>query len=103
PSDADVARVLATVRRRVLRLLARRGLAADETADFDPLADESPALAGMSAAAVRGRVALGPRAGARVMQIGREPDAPWGTSRGPRQAHLEGFDLHADVTVAAGD
>jgi hypothetical protein len=25
------------------------------------------------------------------------------TSRGPRQAHLEGFDLHADVVVPAGD
>jgi len=25
------------------------------------------------------------------------------TSRGPRQAHLDGFDLHADVCVPAGD
>jgi hypothetical protein len=43
------------------------------------------------------------RAGARVIQIGHEPDAPWVTSRSPRQAHLEGFDLHADITVAADD
>ncbi len=52
---------------------------------------------------MQGRVALGARAGARVIQIGREPDAPWVTSRGPRQAHLEGFDLHADIAVAADD
>jgi len=65
----------------------------------DPLAEESLALAGISAAAVQGRVAFGPRAGARVLQLGREPDAPWVTSRGPRQAHLEGFDLHADIAV----
>src|SRR5207253_7089986 len=26
---------------------------------------------------------------------------PWITSTGPRQAHLEGFDLHANVAVAA--
>ena len=71
--------------------------------DVDPLAEESPALAGISSAAVQGRVALGPRAGARVIQIGREPDAPWVTSRGPCQAHLEGFDLHAAITVAADD
>jgi hypothetical protein len=103
PSDEDVARLLATIRRRVLRLLARRGLAVDEAPDVDPVAEESLALAGISSAAVQGRVALGPRAGARVMQIGHEPDAPWVTSRGPRQAHLDGFDLHADITVAAHD
>jgi hypothetical protein len=103
PSDPDVARLLGTIRRRILRLLRRRGLAADAAPGVDPLAEESPALAGISSAAVQGRIALGPRAGARVMQIGREPDAPWVTSRGPRQAHLEGFDLHADITVAADD
>ncbi|MBI3637331.1 MAG: transposase [Candidatus Rokubacteria bacterium] len=52
---------------------------------------------------MQGRVALGPRAGARALQLGREPDAPWVTSRGPRQAHLEGFDLHADIMVGADD
>jgi Putative transposase len=35
--------------------------------------------------------------------VGREPAAPWVTSRGPCQAHLEGFDLHANITVAADD
>ena len=103
PSDEDVARLLAVIRRRVLRLLVRRGLAALDWADVDPLAEESAALAGISSAAVQGRVALGPRAGARVIQIGREPDAPWVISRGPCQAHLEGFDLHAAITVAADD
>jgi len=103
PSDEEVAWLLAAIRRRVLRLLARRGLAVEDAPDVDPLAEESPALAGISSAAVQGRVALGPRAGARVIQIGREPDAPWVTSRGPCQAHLEGFDLHAAITVAAAD
>src|SRR5438128_12394102 len=103
PSEEDVARLLATIRRRVLRLLARRGLAVEDAPDGDPLAEESPALAGISSAAVQGRVALGPRAGARVIQIGREPDAPWVTSRGPCQAHLEGFDLHANLAVRADD
>ncbi|HLK09794.1 MAG TPA: transposase [Candidatus Binatia bacterium] len=60
-------------------------------------------LTGITSASVQGRVALGPRAGARVLQLGREPDAPWVTSRGPCQAHLEGFDLHAAITVAADD
>lgn len=103
PSDEDVARLLATIGRRVLRLLARRGLAVEDTSDVDPLAEESLALAGISSASIQGRVALGPRAGARVLQLGREPDAPWVTSRGPCQAHLEGFDLHANITVGADD
>ena len=43
------------------------------------------------------------RAGARVLQIGRVPGAPWVTSTGTRQAHLDGFDLHANVAVAANN
>jgi hypothetical protein len=103
PSDAEVGRLLATIYRRVRRLLGRRGLDVEDAPDVDPLAEESPALAGISSASIQGRIALGARAGERVLQIGREPDAPWVTSRGPCQAHLEGFDLHAAVTVAADD
>src|SRR5437773_2223036 len=103
PSDEEVARLLATIYRRVQRLLARRGLDVDDPPDVDPLAEESPALAGISSASIQGRIALGPRAGARVYQLGREPEAPWVTSRGPCQAHLEGFDLHASITVGADD
>jgi hypothetical protein len=103
PTDEEVARVLATIHGRVGRLLTRRGLAVEDRPDVDPLAEESPALAGISSASIQGRIAFGPRAGARVLQVGREPDAPWVTSRGPCQAHLEGFDLHANSTVAADD
>ena len=60
-------------------------------------------LAGIVGASVQGRVALGSRAGARVRRFGQEPDADAVTSRGPRQAHLDGFDLHANVWVAAND
>jgi len=107
PTDVEVARLLATIRTRVLRLLARRGLDLDgadpRAASVDPFAEESPALAGLSSAAVQGRIALGPRAGARILQLGRDPDAPWVTSSGPRHAHLEGFDLHANQAVPADD
>jgi hypothetical protein len=105
PSDEEVARLLATIRRRVRRLLVRRGLLVEET-DLPPpdlCVDESSALASMTAASVQGRVALGRRAGARVLTIGRDPDAPWVMSTGPRQAHLDGFDLHANVDVSADD
>ncbi|TMA46501.1 MAG: hypothetical protein E6J81_10520, partial [Deltaproteobacteria bacterium] len=76
PTDADVARLVATI------------------------AAESPALAGLASAAVHGRVALGPRAGARVARLGADPDAPWVESSQPLQARCDGFDLHGGVTVA---
>ena len=105
PSDAEVAAALATMRHRVQRLLVRRGLepADDATGPADRLADESPVLAGIVGASVQGRAALGSRAGARVRQLGDERDTAAVMSRGPRQAHLEGFDLHANVWVSAND
>jgi hypothetical protein len=84
-------------------LLVRQGLepSDDATGPADRLAEASPVLAGIVAASVQGRVALGPRAGARVRRLGQEPDTEAVTSRGPRQAHLAGFDLHANVWVSA--
>ncbi len=102
PSDDEVARLLATIRARVLRLLQRRGLASEEdVTPPDALAEESLAFAGISAASVLGRIALGRRAGARVWRLGHDPEAAWVASTGPRQAHLDGFDLHANVWVPA--
>jgi len=64
PSDEEVARLLAAIRARVRRLLRRRGLGDDaDLTPPDPLAEESLALAGISAASVHGRIALGRRAG----------------------------------------
>ena len=75
PSDGQVAQVLARIRRRVHRLLVRRGFdpGDDGTTPPDALADESVALAGMVSASVQGRVALGPHAGARVRRLGEGP------------------------------
>ena len=48
-------------------------------------------------------MALGARAGVRVRRLGQASDAEAVTSRGPRQAHLAGFDRHANVWVSAND
>jgi hypothetical protein len=105
PSDDDVAAVLALIRDRVGRLLRRRGLEPedDTTGPVDRLAEDAPLLAGIVSASVQGRVALGARAGRRVRRLGQEPDAEAVMSPGPRQAQLDGFDLHANVWVAAND
>jgi len=100
PTDDDVRRVVARVRRR----LARLGVTAAPDADgkVDPLADESGALAGLAQAAVLGRAALGRRTGRGPLRVGADPDAPWVDRVVPLHAHEAGFDLHAAVHVAAG-
>ncbi len=104
PTDEEVAVVLVTIATRVQRLLRRLGPDAHDAdaSRRDPVVDEFPVLAGISSASIQGRIALGPRAGARVWRLGEEPDAPW-LSSGPRHAHLAGFDLHANVAVPARD
>ena len=58
---------LATVTAYVGRLLAQRGSDdGDEGGMRDEWADDAPVLAGLAAASVQGRIALGARAGARV-------------------------------------
>jgi hypothetical protein len=61
-----------------------------------------PVVAQIQGASVLGRVATGPRAGQRVLRLGRDPTAPVVTTGGPRHAHIEGFDLHANTAVSAG-
>ena len=107
PADVEVGRLLAAVRRRILRLARRRGLVVDggeaEADTADGLALAEPALAALAGAAVVGRVATGPRAGHRVLRLGAGAAAPAVSSAGPRHAHRAGFDLHADTAVRAGD
>jgi len=92
------------VRGRIIRLVRRHGIELERDVDdgcTDPLAFESPVLAQIQGAAVLGRVATGPRAGQRVLRLGRDPTAPLVTSGGARHGHLQGFDLHANVAVRA--
>jgi hypothetical protein len=94
PSDLDVARPLASVRRRIGRLVGRDGIDLEQPSDEADPADERlfecPVYAEIQGAAVVGRVA-------------RERYAAEITASGPLHAHLEGFDLHAAVAVPAGD
>jgi Transposase zinc-binding domain/Putative transposase len=100
----DVAEVVALVARRVTRLVARRGLAcrAEDGEASDRWSDEAPILAAVAAASVEGRVALGPRAGARVRRCGDPPEDVAPATLGPCHAHAAGFDLHAGLVVRDG-
>ncbi len=107
PSNLEVATLLASISRRITRLAKRHGIdlehASEEECGIDPLASESPLLAGICGASVLGRIATGRRAGQPVLRVGRRRDAPLVTLGGERQAHVDGFDLHANVAVPAGD
>jgi hypothetical protein len=96
-TDRDVARLVRSIRDRVVRFLRKRGKL---PADGDP-AEEPSLLDTLGAAAVTGRTALGNRAGAADLRLGR------GTRqdeflRGPLCAALDGFSLHAAVRVPEG-
>ncbi|OGB76198.1 MAG: hypothetical protein A2496_08820 [Burkholderiales bacterium RIFOXYC12_FULL_60_6] len=98
-TDDDVKRIVKTVASRVLRLLERRG--ALDPDSLDPLCDDSPVLAGISAASVRGLVATGDRAGRVVRRVLTDPAEPVRT--GPLCFASRGFSLHAATRIEAGD
>ena len=104
PGAGDLDVLVATLARRIHRLLVRRRVLVEETESdvSDPWADEEPVLAGFVAASVQGRVTLGPRAGAAIRRCGALPDeVPVPSVRGPCHAAFGGFDLDATVRVPA--
>ena len=107
PTDSDVTRLLATVRRWIVRLVARHGIDLADPSSEAQASDERlfdcPVYAEIQGAAVVGRVATGPRAGRPVQRVGRDRYPAEVTSTGPLHAHRDGFDLHAAVAVPAGD
>jgi len=104
PSTEEIAELLRTIKKRITRLLERRGFSlGDDDSPYDELADEHPSLAGMYAASMHNIVSMGRRAGCKVIRVGQDPFAEVAFSRSKRHAHIEGFDLHANTTVKAGD
>ncbi|MDH3213289.1 MAG: transposase [Myxococcales bacterium] len=105
PPNAEVARVVSQVARRIARLLERRGLGPEaDPREADPLAEEQPLLAQLYGASVAGRIATGRRAGQRVVRMGDyiDPeDLP--ALQGERCASASGVSLHANVAVPARD
>jgi hypothetical protein len=100
-------RVLAVVAARIRRLLERHGhgeAGPDDRAE-DAWGGDAAGLAGVAAASVQGRAALGARAGARTRRIGssRELLTWWTPPRWSCHAQHDGYDLHAGVLVPGQD
>jgi len=105
PTDAEVADLVAEVSRRVGLLLDERGLSdADGLGEaFQELLWEEPALASLGAAAAQGTVALGPMQGFPQPRVRVEGFSPTARPKGRRCAEAEGYNLHANVSIKAGD
>ena len=86
------------------RLLERRGLGDDASAEDDTLAMEEPLLASLYAASVTSRIATGSRSGQRVLRMGDRIDADdLPVLQGERCASVGGVSVHANVAVPARD
>ena len=106
PADEEMDRLIATIDRRIHRLLTRRGVAQDVgEAGLDRWQEEAPVLAAVAAASVQGRRALGERAGTRTVRHDASDELPALALSGLGLCHARwrGYDLHANVCVPARD
>ena len=108
PTDAEIAAVLHTISRRVIRQLRKLGYLEAGTEDvvstgYDPARDEDPELARTMAASVQQRIAFGERAGQKVRRIGSGfgYEGERSILTGTRCASVNGFSLHANTHVPA--
>ncbi len=88
-----------TSARRIIRLCTQRGRL--DAAPADPLADEEPVLAALTAASVRGIIATGERAGQRLRCALKDPAT--GVRTAPLCFARRGFSLHAATRIAGPD
>jgi hypothetical protein len=98
PSKEELAGLAVRIRDRIRRLLRKRGLL-PEGVDEALLGGPDGPLLSFQAAAAGGRIAVGPRAGWRVLRVGGVPVSlpPTGLC-----ADADGDNLHAGVHVPAG-
>ncbi len=105
-TDAEVAKLLFTIRSRVLRLCRRRGLMGEEgelgASDF---AESQGLLPLLCAASIQGRSALDSEPGARIERRGIPETSVPGRAVVVKElcADLDGFSLHAAVKIDAGE
>ena len=105
PDNEEIARLTESLARRIRKFLQQRGLGPDsDPAESDPLSRDQPWLSGIYAASVCSRVADGANSARRVTHRGDQIDPEsMEPLSSPRCTTVDGFSLHANVVVPAGD
>jgi hypothetical protein len=109
PTEEEIKKLVKNIRKRVLKMLKRAKISIGRDSDEhdDPLVDEYPALAAACSASIQQLIALGPRAGRRVMRLVQDPDPEElehkRKFKSTRHARFKGFDLYASPPVPPHD
>ena len=104
PTDSDIQAIVATLAKRVVRFLKKKGYFQDEvdSAVPDEETTQEELLPELQAASVQSKIAMGERRGQRVRRLGAlAQDDFQGELKGPLCAVTHGFSLHAEVYCAA--
>jgi hypothetical protein len=98
-------RLAESLAERIPKFFERRGLGPESDAEeSDPLARDEPWLARLYAASISGRAAFGAKAGRPITRMGDRIDPETIEAlASPRCASVDGFSLHANVSVPAHD
>jgi hypothetical protein len=103
PEDDEIVEFTTIVAGRVEVLIERRGVGAGSE-DEDTLSRDDPGMAALYASSVRGRIAVGSNMGYRVARLGDQIDGDsLDILQLPRCATVNGFSVHANVSVPAQD
>ncbi len=103
PTTAQLQALLTRIITRLLKMFTRHGALMEEVSEIpyltNPDADADPALAPLQAAACTYRIALGPRAGQKVLTW-KDPSLRLASPEAPQSpgcVSAQGFSLHADT------
>lgn len=101
PEDDEIVEFTTIVATRIESLLQRRGIGAGSE-DEDALSRDDPGMAALYASSIRGRIAVGSNMGYRVARIGDQIEGDsLDVLQSPRCATVNGFSVHANVSVPA--
>jgi Putative transposase len=105
PDNEEIQRLAESLAESISKFFQRRGLGPESDAEeSDPLARDEPWLARLYAASISGRAAFGAKAGRQITRMGDRIDPETIEAlASPRCASVDGFSLHANVSVPAHD
>ncbi len=101
PTAEELQALLSRIIRRIMQLLTRKSYLIEEQGmTYLTETDRDPALGSLQAAACTYRIALGPRAGQKVLSLQTVPSQAAPPTE-QRCVNEQGFSLHAEVHCAA--